>query len=153
MRISFLIPFRSGDVDAIVPFTGTRSWLDKLALPVEAAFRPWFLGKQTGGYVTKFAPMSPRPTLSLPFVALSVLRALRISVLNPAPYPRYNGLTFATVRNAGDVLFHAVDVHITTDPCVSFRPHGWRYAARACVGHVPALLERRRSVKIVGFDQ
>jgi hypothetical protein len=44
---------RSGDVDAIVPFTGTRAWLDKLALPVEAAFRPWFLGKQTGGYVTK----------------------------------------------------------------------------------------------------
>ena len=44
---------RSGDVDAIVPFTGTRAWLDKLALPVQAAFRPWFLGKQTGGYVTR----------------------------------------------------------------------------------------------------
>jgi len=59
----------SGDVDAIVPFTGTRAWLDKLALPVAAPFRPWFLGKQTGGYVTK-----------------------------------YNGLTFATVRNAGHMV-------------------------------------------------
>ncbi len=54
----------SGDVDAIVPFTGTRAWLDKLALPIAAPFRPWFLGKQTGGYVTKCnspPPPSPQP--------------------------------------------------------------------------------------------
>lgn len=104
IRISLLIPFHSGDVDAIVPFTGTRSWLDKLALPVEAAFRPWFLGKQTGGYVTKFAPISS-PAHSIAAVCC-VERSPRavISVLNLAPCPRYNGLTFATVRNAGDVL-------------------------------------------------
>jgi len=143
MRISFLIPFRSGDVDAIVPFTGTRSWLDKLALPVEAAFRPWFLGKQTGGYVTKVVPISP-PAHSFAAVCC-VERSPRavISVLNLAPCSRYNGLTFATVRNAGDVLVHPVDVQIRIHQCVSFRPHGWRYAARARLGHVSAVLERR----------
>jgi len=46
IRIYLLISFHSGDVDAIVPFTGTRSWLDKLALPVEAAFRPGSWGSK-----------------------------------------------------------------------------------------------------------
>eukprot|EP01137_Pigoraptor_chileana_P015432 Opistho-2@71350 len=60
----------SGDVDGIVATTGTRLWIDKLALPVTEAWRPWTASdKQVGGYVTK-----------------------------------YDGLTFATVRNAGHMV-------------------------------------------------
>ncbi|CAL8472304.1 g11846 [Coccomyxa elongata] len=41
----------SGDVDAIVPVTGTRSWLRSLKLPVVRSWRPWRSGTgQIGGY-------------------------------------------------------------------------------------------------------
>ena len=60
----------SGDVDAIVPVTGTRNWLDRLGLEVEEKWRPWMDSEgQVGGYRVK-----------------------------------YNGLTFATVRDAGHMV-------------------------------------------------
>eukprot|EP01102_Stenamoeba_stenopodia_P000791 TRINITY_DN1073_c0_g1_i1.p1 TRINITY_DN1073_c0_g1~~TRINITY_DN1073_c0_g1_i1.p1 ORF type:complete len:491 (-),score=101.97 TRINITY_DN1073_c0_g1_i1:72-1496(-) len=43
----------SGDVDAIVPITGTRLWLDVLNLPITSPFAPWTAPDgQVGGYVT-----------------------------------------------------------------------------------------------------
>ncbi|CAL5224857.1 g7615 [Coccomyxa viridis] len=60
----------SGDVDAIVPVTGTRRWLRKLGLPVKLQWRPWKSATgQVGGY-----------------------------------YEVYDGLTFATVRDAGHMV-------------------------------------------------
>jgi hypothetical protein len=112
----------SGDVDAIVPFTGTRAWLDILALPVEAAFRPWFLGKQTGGYVTK-CPTSPfSSSLSSTFPAPLLLLAQHQR--SPAHHtqltlpPRYNGLTFATVRNAGESQRRVTRLHLSSRDCI-----------------------------------
>lgn len=45
----------SGDVDGIVPVTGTRRWLKKLGLKVKEAWKPWTdsLG-QVGGYVVQY---------------------------------------------------------------------------------------------------
>ena len=41
----------SGDVDAIVPVTGTRNWLAKLGLEVKKAWTPWTDSEgQVGGY-------------------------------------------------------------------------------------------------------
>jgi len=60
----------SGDVDAIVPVTGTRFWLDVLNLPIVSKWRPWIgSSKQVAGYTAA-----------------------------------YEGLTFATVRNAGHLV-------------------------------------------------
>lgn len=44
----------SGDVDAIVPVTGTRTWLNLLPLNITEAWRPWTVDNQVGGYVTKY---------------------------------------------------------------------------------------------------
>ncbi|KAJ7549167.1 hypothetical protein O6H91_07G043400 [Diphasiastrum complanatum] len=44
----------SGDVDAILPVTGTRSWVSNLSLDVRKAWRPWFIHNQVGGYVTQY---------------------------------------------------------------------------------------------------
>ncbi|KAJ7520944.1 hypothetical protein O6H91_19G031300 [Diphasiastrum complanatum] len=44
----------SGDVDAIVPVTGTRSWISKLKLEIKKEWRPWFVNSQVGGYVTEY---------------------------------------------------------------------------------------------------
>lgn len=49
----------SGDVDAIVPVTGTRMWLDRLGVPVangsSSSWRPWTTSVgQVGGYVTEY---------------------------------------------------------------------------------------------------
>jgi serine carboxypeptidase-like clade II len=74
----------SGDVDAVVPFTGTRKWIDELRLDTVGggggrwaaliaevqAWRPWMGSDgQVAGYVTA-----------------------------------YDGLTFATVRDAGHMV-------------------------------------------------
>ncbi len=65
----------SGDVDGIVPTSGTRAWVESLQLPVVKRWRPWsmtggdHLGTQVGGYVTE-----------------------------------YEGLLFATVRGAGHMV-------------------------------------------------
>lgn len=40
----------SGDVDAIVPITGTRRWIAGLGRRVVAPWRPWLTGGQVGGY-------------------------------------------------------------------------------------------------------
>lgn len=44
----------SGDIDGIVPITGTRTWIDQLGLPIAKAWRPWLEHKQTGGFVTQY---------------------------------------------------------------------------------------------------
>ncbi len=31
----------SGDIDSVVPFTGTQAWLDNMGLPVIKPFAPW----------------------------------------------------------------------------------------------------------------
>lgn len=65
----------SGDVDGIVPTTGTRIWVEGLGLPVRVPWKPWLapgpanLPAQVGGYVVD-----------------------------------YDGLMFATVRGAGHMV-------------------------------------------------
>lgn len=44
----------SGDVDAIVPTVGTRSWLEALPLTQTAALHPWMVNGQVGGWTTEF---------------------------------------------------------------------------------------------------
>jgi len=45
----------SGDIDAIVPVTGTRFWLDQLNLPVVSKWRPWLASnKQVAGYTVSY---------------------------------------------------------------------------------------------------
>jgi serine carboxypeptidase-like clade 2 len=64
----------SGDVDAIVPITGTRAWLAKLGLPfsaVDGAWRSYTVDNQVGGWTQAYDG------------------------------PNASRLTFASVRNAG----------------------------------------------------
>jgi len=66
----------SGDVDGIVPVMGTRSWLASMNMTISETWRPWFDSeKQTGGFTMKYKWGT-----------------------NP------NGLTFATVRDAGHMV-------------------------------------------------
>jgi len=44
----------SGDVDAIVPVTGTMTWLNKLGKPIVKAKRAWYVNDQVGGRVTEY---------------------------------------------------------------------------------------------------
>ena len=71
----------SGDVDGIVPTSGSRLWIESLNLPVAVPWRAWnttgdgHLGTQTAGYVTQY----DTPGLQ-------------------------GGFTFATVRGAGHMV-------------------------------------------------
>jgi len=44
----------SGDVDAIVPYSGTREWVYKLNRPIVDPWKPYYIGKQVGGYFTVY---------------------------------------------------------------------------------------------------
>jgi len=59
----------SGDIDGIVPVTGSRAWLGSMKLKVAQPWRSWMWNEQVGGYVIE-----------------------------------YDGLTFATVRDAGHMV-------------------------------------------------
>ncbi|KAK9905794.1 hypothetical protein WJX75_006411 [Coccomyxa subellipsoidea] len=49
----------SGDVDAIVPVTGTRRWLRRLKLPVVRSWQPWRSATgQIGGYFERYAGLT-----------------------------------------------------------------------------------------------
>eukprot|EP01117_Protostelium_nocturnum_P012921 TRINITY_DN4783_c0_g2_i1.p1 TRINITY_DN4783_c0_g2~~TRINITY_DN4783_c0_g2_i1.p1 ORF type:complete len:201 (+),score=42.44 TRINITY_DN4783_c0_g2_i1:929-1531(+) len=47
----------SGDVDAIVPVTGSRAWISTLKQPIVRPWTAWTLNGQTGGFVTKYQDM------------------------------------------------------------------------------------------------
>ncbi|KAI3522111.1 hypothetical protein L1887_11590 [Cichorium endivia] len=44
----------SGDIDGMIPVTSTRYAVNKLKLPVETAWRPWYYNKEVGGYVVGY---------------------------------------------------------------------------------------------------
>lgn len=44
----------SGDVDAIVPITGTRAWLEVLDLPIKSEWRSYTVDGQVGGYTMEY---------------------------------------------------------------------------------------------------
>ncbi|KAL7604256.1 hypothetical protein Lser_V15G18899 [Lactuca serriola] len=44
----------SGDTDGRVPVTSSRYSVNKLKLPVETAWRPWYYNKEVGGYVVGY---------------------------------------------------------------------------------------------------
>ncbi|KAD4179342.1 hypothetical protein E3N88_27933 [Mikania micrantha] len=44
----------SGDVDAQVPTTSSRYSINALNLPIETAWRPWYLNKEVGGYLEAY---------------------------------------------------------------------------------------------------
>ncbi len=48
----------SGDVDAIVPTIGTRSWLAALPLTEAAALHPWSVNGQVGGWTTEYKELT-----------------------------------------------------------------------------------------------
>eukprot|EP00890_Picochlorum_soloecismus_P004864 jgi/Picsp_1/5379/NSC_02740-R1_protein len=46
----------SGDIDAILPITGTRRWLDDLNLPIKSPWRPWKSSTgQVGGWTVEYS--------------------------------------------------------------------------------------------------
>jgi len=44
----------TGDVDAIVPITGTRAWLKELNLPIVSPWQAYYVSEQTGGYYVEY---------------------------------------------------------------------------------------------------
>jgi len=44
----------SGDTDGRVPVTSTKYSLNKMSLPVETAWYPWFIDREVGGYAQKY---------------------------------------------------------------------------------------------------
>merc|ERR1712226_1817293 len=44
----------SGDTDGRVPVTSTKYSLNKMMLPVETAWYPWFIDREVGGYAQKY---------------------------------------------------------------------------------------------------
>ncbi|XP_024959842.1 serine carboxypeptidase-like 40 [Cynara cardunculus var. scolymus] len=44
----------SGDTDAQVPITSSRYSINTLNLPIETAWRPWYLNKEVGGYLEAY---------------------------------------------------------------------------------------------------
>ncbi|KAJ1410267.1 Serine carboxypeptidase, serine active site [Sesbania bispinosa] len=44
----------SGDTDARVPVTSSRYAINKLKLPIQEAWRPWYSGSEVGGYVVGY---------------------------------------------------------------------------------------------------
>nr|XP_043630087.1 serine carboxypeptidase 1-like [Erigeron canadensis] len=44
----------SGDIDARVPVTTSRYAINTLNLPIETAWRPWYLNKEVGGYLEEY---------------------------------------------------------------------------------------------------
>lgn len=51
----------SGDVDGILPVTGTRAWVSSLGLKMTRAWRPWFSPHQpgqVGGYAVDYQGLS-----------------------------------------------------------------------------------------------
>ncbi|KAK1263054.1 Serine carboxypeptidase II-3 [Acorus gramineus] len=44
----------SGDTDSAVPVTSTRYSINKLGLPVQSSWRPWYTNDEVGGYVVKY---------------------------------------------------------------------------------------------------
>ena len=44
----------SGDIDGRVPVTSTKYSLNKMMLPVETAWYPWFVDREVGGYAQKY---------------------------------------------------------------------------------------------------
>jgi serine carboxypeptidase-like clade II len=48
----------SGDIDAIVPVTGTRRWIESLDLPVKERWHPWTLDGQVAGFREDYEGLS-----------------------------------------------------------------------------------------------
>ncbi|KAL2485527.1 Serine carboxypeptidase-like 40 [Abeliophyllum distichum] len=44
----------SGDIDANVPVTSSRYSISSLKLPIQTAWRPWYLDNEVGGYVVEY---------------------------------------------------------------------------------------------------
>nr|XP_043628528.1 serine carboxypeptidase 1-like [Erigeron canadensis] len=44
----------SGDIDGRVPVTSSRYSINTLNLPIETAWRPWYLNKEVGGYLEAY---------------------------------------------------------------------------------------------------
>ncbi|KAK9074438.1 hypothetical protein SSX86_007036 [Deinandra increscens subsp. villosa] len=44
----------SGDIDGRVPVTSSRYSVNKLKLPIEVGWRPWYYNKEVGGYVVGY---------------------------------------------------------------------------------------------------
>ncbi|PWA44485.1 Peptidase S10, serine carboxypeptidase [Artemisia annua] len=44
----------SGDIDGRVPVTSSRYSVNKMKLPIETAWRPWYYNKEVGGYVVGY---------------------------------------------------------------------------------------------------
>nr|KAJ0208855.1 hypothetical protein LSAT_V11C400205650 [Lactuca sativa] len=44
----------SGDTDGMIPVTSSRYSVNKLKLPIETAWRPWYYNGEVGGYVVGY---------------------------------------------------------------------------------------------------
>lgn len=109
----------SGDVDGIVPITGTRAWITKLGLPVKEAWRPYTVNGQVGGYTIE-----------------------------------YDGLRFASVRNAGHMVCYGNSPasHVSSVLTLNPRLTGSLHPARPRSPHVHSVLERRALVSFLSLQ-
>ncbi|KAL2611260.1 hypothetical protein R1flu_022952 [Riccia fluitans] len=58
LKSDLKIMIYSGDVDAIVPVTGSRAWISTLGLNIVEDWKPYYVNNQVGGYVTKYDKMT-----------------------------------------------------------------------------------------------
>lgn len=54
MKAGLDVTVYSGDIDGIVPVTGTRRWIRGMNFTVEDPWKAWLLNGQTGGFVTQY---------------------------------------------------------------------------------------------------
>ncbi|KAH3745061.1 serine carboxypeptidase [Pelomyxa schiedti] len=47
-----------GDVDGVIPPSGTRAWIDSLSQPVVSSWKPWLVQNQVAGYVTYYETLT-----------------------------------------------------------------------------------------------
>jgi serine carboxypeptidase-like clade 2 len=48
----------SGDVDAVVPITGTRRWIESLDQPIKKRWHPWVYENQVAGFKEDYGGLS-----------------------------------------------------------------------------------------------
>lgn len=106
---SLLLSCGSGDTDAIVPVTGSRSWIRTLDLKIVEDWRPYYLNQQVGPscscwkqpvhWLFSLFDLMTRMTFCWS-TCLTVSSGLQVA----GYVTKFDNMTFATVRGAGHMV-------------------------------------------------